>query len=89
MQPLLEGWLAANGAQDPLKQSRKLFKHFSSYENFLYLGIPGITAEWSQEMIDNFYENKRENYLPVKLNGTTFSGHSFRTTVGNTLDSIF
>lgn len=40
-------------------------------------------------MIDNFYENKRENYLPVKLNGTTFSGHSFRTTVGNTLDSIF
>jgi len=26
--------------------------------------------------------------MGIKLNGTTFSGHSFRTTVGNTADSI-
>lgn len=27
--------------------------------------------------------------MPITLMGTTFSGHSFRTTIGNTLNNIF
>jgi len=33
-------------------------------------------------------EDPEENYTYIKLKGTTMSGHSFKTTIGNTLDSL-
>jgi len=68
--------------------------HFLSYTNYLFTHIPQIDAEWTEEMRQAFVgisttKDAHADYLPLAIEGTTFSGHSFRTTVGNTLNSIF
>lgn len=52
--------------------------------------------QWTDEDISTFrrdwpHEDLSEamsKYIPIKLNGTTFSGHPTATTLGNTLRSI-
>jgi len=90
----MEPWLSENNAASPVDTAKQLSKHFSSYKNFLFAHIPGINSEWTEETDVNFRKlgvppNLKKDYLPLLLHGTTFSGHSFRTTVGNTLNSIF
>jgi hypothetical protein len=87
----LELWLAANGAKESIRTADELKNHFHSYENHLYFYIPQIDAEWTDEQKRSFALPEKEmiNHLPLTLTGTTFSGHSFRTTIGNTLNNIF
>jgi hypothetical protein len=56
----------------------------------LFAHIPGLECAMSKEMEE--YAKKlrlpNDELVGLKLNGTTFSGHSFRTTIGNTANSI-
>jgi hypothetical protein len=62
----------------------------------LYINVPGLNDdEWSPEEINEYrretfdqQERPYENIARLEINGTTFSGLSTRTTLGNTLRSI-
>lgn len=90
--PLLPQWTQAWGAADPDQLANDLDRHFHTYTNIVFANFPGIEASWNQKMRRAFQKSgltgEERNWLPLELKGTTFSGHSFRTTVGNTLNSI-
>jgi len=92
VQPHLEPWLAANGCQHPVETAKQMDAHFQSYESHLFLKMPGMKAKWSDKLKAAFKDIDRackiDDYVAFTLDGTTFSGHSSKTTVGNTMDSI-
>lgn len=62
----------------------------------MYVSIPGIDDdEWTDEELAEYRRETAdwqprpwENKMRLEIEGTTFSGHSTRTTLGNTLRSI-
>lgn len=68
-------------------------------QNYLFLHFPTVNApEWPPAVRKFFWANiasrkdcpePEKDYICVNLHGTTFSGHSTRTTLGNTLRSLF
>lgn len=67
--------------------------HFESTQSTLYMKYNGFDAKLSkQEKMQlssmGIPEEHFPDYVPLHLDGTTFSGLSFRTTLGNTLNSI-
>lgn len=63
----------------------------------LFVSLPSVTEyEWTDEEMKIFrrdWPNEdlsgiRHRYIPIKISGTTFSGHPTATTLGNTLRSI-
>jgi len=78
-------------ARSPHKLAKEIAAHLRSTTNQLFAHFPGINAEWNSRQIEAFTKSgirgNREDWLPITLLGTTFSGHSFRTTIGNSIDS--
>lgn len=66
--------------------------------NIVYVNIPGVQSPpWPERIRKAFkknmtglksYDNPEEDYIFLELDGTTFSGHSTKTTLGNTLRSL-
>jgi len=56
----------------------------------MFAHIPGLETEMSEDMLKyaRLIPKPLNELMGIRLNGTTFSGHSFRTTVGNTADSV-
>lgn len=74
-----------------------VMKAFSQTVNHIFMKIPDIKSPtWPQEVTKRFmrtkqhFTDKPENdWVHYAINGTTFSGLSFRTTLGNTIRSSF
>lgn len=63
--------------------------------NHMFVYYPGIKGpEWPEEIKRKFKQDwgpdkdPWENWMWIEVHGTTFSGHSIRTTLGNTLRSL-
>jgi len=69
---------------------------FNDTINHVFIRLPGINGpDWSSEIRQRFFRTKmihgdrpEDDHLHFAIDGTTFSGQSFRTTLGNTLRSI-
>lgn len=76
----------------------RLMKAYKDKTNVLFLHVPGVNAEpWSEKYRKMFkkhvpgasdYEEPWHDYTYLEVEGTTFSGHSTKTTLGNTLRSL-
>lgn len=72
-----------------------IMKEFRNTINVIFVNTPGIKgSNWPKDILRRFYntvgklERPEDDYTALALNGTTFSGLSFRTTFGNTLRSL-
>jgi len=70
---------------------------FQNTLNYLFIHLPGVNSpSWPDHVKKRFRTMKltgvdvhpEENYAYLAINGTTFSGLSFRTTFGNTLRAV-
>lgn len=67
-----------------------------SVENHLFINLPGVDAPaWTDSVRSRFYRTRlpyknypEHDYVHHVIQGTTFSGLSFRTTLGNTLRAL-
>lgn len=76
----------------------RLIKGFTKSENRCFIHMPGVDApEWKEEVTSQFrrqvsnagtYKAPWKDWIYIDLTGTTFSGHSTKTTLGNTLRSL-
>jgi hypothetical protein len=64
-------------------------------KNLVFTRLPGVNGSpWPKHVTHQFYrdhsreENPWINYVYTEVTGTTFSGLSTRTTLGNTLRSL-
>lgn len=79
----------------------RLIKAVTSNKNIVFVRIPGVQSPKWPSVIHNQWrkdfgaahpkdrDEPWKNHIYVELTGTTFSGHSTRTTLGNTLRSLF
>ena len=87
---------------DENKLSDEFISSTTSNINYCFTFIPdiGYDRRWPQDVIDVWnrdwiteenghdIEYVMNNYIFNKINGTTFSGHPTKTTLGNTLRSV-
>jgi len=79
---------------------KQLYSALLEGENTVFIHLPGVNAPaWPDDVKRQFIRDKHchpkadkehpeRDYIYVRLNGTTFSGHSTKTTLGNTLRSL-
>jgi hypothetical protein len=82
--------------RDPADIAKAMMKSLLSTTNVMYITLPGINDEpWTDEQLAHYrretsdrVSNPWDNVLRIEIEGTTFSGLSTRTTLGNTLRSV-
>lgn len=69
-------------------------------QNFVFVHAPGVySPEWPTEVKKRFYrdmdqstawkdKDPEQDWFYLQLDGTTFSGHSTKTTLGNTIRTL-
>lgn len=89
-------------AFDPEYYVRKILESATSNVNYCFSEVPliGKDEPWPQDAARRFEQdwlkslpkysktNYQENFIPNIINGTVFSGHPTKTTLGNTMRSI-
>lgn len=77
-----------------------LMKALLKSQNLVFVRIPGVKAPiWPSEIKAKFFKSVQgakewqedgpeRDWIYFELNGTTFSGHSTKTTLGNTLRTL-
>lgn len=83
--------------------TEQLMRALTKNENSVFIHLPGIKGpKWSKTVLKQFYREKvggnsnsmwrnkqpEHDWVHLNLLGTTFSGHSTKTTLGNTLRSL-
>jgi hypothetical protein len=80
--------------------TRNLMKSLTSTSNIVFIKAPGVDSPaWPDRVRKKFFRNvddsklwrngkPEKDWIYLNLEGTTFSGHSTRTTLGNTLRSL-
>lgn len=78
----------------------RLMKSLLQNKNFVFVHAPGVNSpEWPESIRKRFYRdikesarwregNPEQDWIYLELEGTTFSGHSTKTTLGNTLRTL-
>lgn len=81
--------------------AKSMISDAKKYEHYMFTNIPGINGpRFSSRAVKSFHqvvpnyklkegEYYGQNWIYLPLKGTTFSGHPTRTTLGNTLRSLF
>lgn len=79
----------------PEELTRQVIEACSQIHCDLFLHLPGIQDEpWPHTVTNSFSHDVERldapwtDYVWFRLNGTTFSGHPTKTTLGNTLRSL-
>lgn len=79
------------------KIHRNIMNAFASTLNHIFLRVPNINSpDWPLDVSKRFHKTRQpmttkpeQDWIHFAIDGTTFSGLSFRTTLGNTLRAIF
>jgi len=77
-----------------------LMRSLMNNQNFVFVHAPGVySPAWPKEVRKRFYrdidesigwkdKDPEEDWFFLQLDGTTFSGHSTKTTLGNTIRTL-
>jgi hypothetical protein len=98
VEPTIVKLLEVNGYESPKKQASIIVKEACKTKNMMFTKIKGINApKMPKKMLKQFNKTFRnlkqdsrpeEDYICLPMDGTTFSGHPTRTTLGNTFRSL-